>query len=64
MNHKEKINALIPIAEKKANEMVEILGVEGRQSVGVDGRLFQWDYFTEHFHLAMDRLAREKGLRV
>jgi len=62
--HIKSINDLIPIAIKEANHQVAMLGKETEIRIGVDGKPFNWDFFTEFYHATMDRMTIEKGLRV
>jgi hypothetical protein len=63
MTYEESIDALIPEAEKIANERVRQIGKKWNPRKGPDGKIFRYDYFTFEFHKAMNRLAAEKGLR-
>ena len=57
------IDNLIPIAKKEATRKVAILGKETEIRSGADGKSFNWDFWTEFFHAAMNRMAIEKGFR-
>ena len=62
-DYEKSINALIPAAEKEARMKVTILGKETEERPGVDDKPFNWDFWTEYFHAAMNRMAIEAGLR-
>ena len=62
--HTKSIDDLIPIAMKEATRQVAILGKETETRSGIDGKLFNWDFHTEFYHAAMNRMTIEKGLRV
>jgi len=64
MTYSESIDALIPEAEKIANERVREIGKKWDPRKGPDGKIFRYDYFTRFFHEEMNRLASEKGLRT
>ncbi len=61
--HEKRINSLIPVAEKEAIMNVKLLGKESEMRPGVDGKPFNWDFWTEFYHAAMNRMAIEAGLR-
>lgn len=64
-NHKKQINALIPIASKRAKKRVrELRGITEVLVIGIGGNIYPWDFFTEYFHEEMNKMAKEKGLRV
>ena len=54
-------NQLIPDAEKAAEERVYRLGKTSEKRKGVDGKPFDYFFFTEYFHAEMNRLA--EGLK-
>jgi hypothetical protein len=58
------INALIPAAEKEATEKVKLKKKVSEERPGVDGKPFNWCFWTEYYHVAMNRMAIEKGLRT
>lgn len=62
-NYELRINSLIPLAEKEAKEKVEKLGVKTKSVAGKNGEIFEYDYWTEFFHEAMNRLSIEAKLR-
>ena len=61
-NYIRKVDELIPLAEKAANDRIK-----GRKKMavvaGVDGMPYKWDYWTQYFHEEMNRLADERRLR-
>ena len=69
--YEQKINALIPAAELEAKKMVRKLGMEyeirSRPVVSKSGHTVyerhKWSFETEFYFAAMDRMAREAGLR-
>jgi hypothetical protein len=63
MDYQKSINALIPLAEKEANKRVSELGRKTEERIGVGNQIFNWDFFTEYFHEAMNRMAKEAGIR-
>ncbi len=63
MTYSEQIDALIPEAEKIANQKVREIGKAWNWRKGVDGKKFRWDYWTAEFHKAMNELAAGRGLR-
>ena len=63
MDHIAKINELIPLAEREANRIIELTGQKTEIRLGVDGMPFVWNYFSEHFHKAMNRMAIKAGVR-
>jgi hypothetical protein len=62
-DYEKSIDALIPAAEKEATKKVAILGKETEVRPGVDEKSFNWDFWTEFFHAAMNRMAIKAGLR-
>lgn len=62
-DYKEKINALIPIAEREANLKLEGVPKKSEYRVGICGSKYQHCLWTEFFHKAMNRLAKEAGYR-
>uniref|UniRef100_A0A6M3JKS9 Uncharacterized protein n=1 Tax=viral metagenome TaxID=1070528 RepID=A0A6M3JKS9_9ZZZZ len=63
MTYSESIDALIPEAEKIANERVRQIGKKWNPRKGTDGKIYRFDYFSREFHNAMNELAKAKGLR-
>lgn len=62
--YEKQINKLIPAAVKDANESVRGIGKQSEMRTSVDGRWLRVHcFFTEYFHKAMNRMAREAGLR-
>jgi len=60
----ERINKLIPRAEAEANKLMENCnGVTCKLVKGVDGKDFSYCIWTNYFHKAMNRLAREYEIR-
>ena len=62
-DHERSIEDLMPQAEKEAKAKVSKLGKSSEVRPGVDGRTYNHCFFTEFFHLAMTRLAIERGIR-
>jgi hypothetical protein len=62
-NHIDSINALIPKADAEARRKVLRTGRVNEKRVGVDGISCSWDFFTEYFHEAMNRMTAQEGLR-
>ena len=63
MTREEKINALIPAAEKEADKKVAKLGKESEVCQGMDGKPFNWSFWTQFYHAAMNRMAIKDGIR-
>ena len=72
-DHTKTIDTLIPQAELEATKMVADLGedyetrkrVIGKNKSGEDAfTKYKHCFFTEFFHEAMNRLTKERGLRV
>ena len=61
--YRDKIDALVPFAERAALKRVKEYGKEVEERIGKDGKPFNWNFFTEFFHEEMDRMCREKELR-
>ena len=61
--YRDKIDALVPFAEAEALKRVKEFGKKTEERIGIDGKPFKWDYFTQFFHEEMNRMCREKGLR-
>lgn len=59
----DSIDMLIPKAEEEANRIATLMGKKSENRPGVDGNPYTYCYFTEFFHKAMNRMAKEKGLR-
>ena len=59
----EKIDHFIPFAEAEADKIMENNPNKSEQRVGADGEMYSYDFWTQHFHKAMNRMTREKGLR-
>ncbi len=57
------INKLIPLAVKEAKNKVWLTGVKNAAMPGKLSVVYNHDYFSEYFHLAMKRLAIENELR-
>lgn len=62
-DYEKSINALIPAAEKEATRKVAIWEEKNEPRIGADGKNFNWDFWTEFFHRAMNRMAIKAGLR-
>jgi hypothetical protein len=58
-----KINELILIAEKEAKAKVASLGKAFEIRPGKDKKPWKYDFFTQFFHEAMDRMTIEAGIR-
>jgi hypothetical protein len=58
--YEKDIKALIPLACKEAQE--RSWGMKNVLRPGKDGD-FKWDFWTEYYHEAMNRLAAEHGVR-
>ena len=63
MTYEERIDSLIPLADKEALEIVNRIGQKSVFVKGMDQQNYAWDHYTFFFHQAMNRLCREKGLR-
>lgn len=63
MTHIEKIDALIPEAEKIAIRRVREFGKAWNWRIGAEGNKFRWDYWTQFFHEAMNELCKRERLR-
>jgi hypothetical protein len=61
--YQKDINALISFAEREAIAKVKRLGKKNELRPGKDGNDFRWDFQSEYFHDAINRMAREQGLR-
>ena len=61
--YQDDINALISFAEKEATNKVTALGKKNETRIGKGGQKFKWDFWSEYFHDAMNRMAVEQGLR-
>ena len=59
----ELINNLIPLASHYATVRCKQVGARIVEKPGVDGKPYNYDYWSEYFHKEMNRLAIEKGLR-
>lgn len=65
-DYENSINALIPAAKKEATQKVAALGKKSEERTFGSGKTketFTWDFWTEYFHSAMNRMAIEAGLR-
>ena len=60
--HEKLINDQIPRAEKEATEKAEKLP-EYEVRKGVDGKKMNWHFWTEYYHQAMNRMAKQRRLR-
>ena len=63
MTYEERIDSLIPLADKEALEIVNRIGQKSVFVKGVDQQNYAWDHYTFFFHQAMNRMARERGWR-
>jgi len=63
MNYSEKIDDLIPEANKIALAQEKKHGKTYKTAMGVDGRPMKWHYYTQYFHEAMNKMAFERGIR-
>ena len=61
--YRDKIDALVPFAEAEALKRVKEYGRKTEERVGVDGKLFKWDFFTEFFHEEINKLCKAERLR-
>lgn len=57
------IDRLIPGASREATVRVRELPSRYETRIGVDGEPVQHDFWTEYFHEAMNRRAKEHELR-
>jgi len=63
MTYEERIDSLIPLADVEAFEIVNRIGQKSVLVKGVDNQNYAWDHYTFFFHQAMNRIARERGVR-
>ena len=61
--HEDAINSLIPIAEIEADRKIKRLKSPFRSMKGKDESVFNYSYWTQYFHQAMNRMTKEEGLR-
>lgn len=63
----QQIDDLIPAAAEEAQQRLRerLATGKGRNlaTSGRDGKIFYWSFYTQYFHEAMNRMARERGLR-
>ena len=64
LTYSEKINMLIQKAENEADKIMISNPNKSEQRVGADGEFYSFDWWSYHFHKAMNRLTKEKGLRT
>ena len=63
VERESEINSLIPEAEKEASCKVLKLKNKTEYRIGSDGKKFKWNFWSEFFHAAMNRMAIERGFR-
>ena len=61
--YRDKVDALVPFAERAALKRVKEFGKKTEERIGKDGKLFKWCFFTQFFHEEMNKLCKEKGIR-
>lgn len=61
-DYEKGINALIPAAVAQADRMVAA-GKKTETRRGVNGEKFTWCFWSEFYHLTMNQMARDAGLR-
>jgi len=61
--YRDKVDALVPFAERAALKRVKKLGKETEERIGVSGKPYIWDFLTQFFHEEMNRMCREKEIR-
>ena len=59
----DKINMLIPLAEKMANDEVAIFGKKFETRNGAENSRYCHCFFTQFFHENMRRLTKKTGIR-
>ena len=61
-DYEKSINALIQAAAAQADRMIAA-GRKTETRRGVNGEKFTWCFWSEFYHLAMNQMARDAGLR-
>lgn len=61
--HQKEIDKFIPLAEAEATRKVTKLAQKTKSVKGKDGKPFNYCFWTEFFHKAMNRMTSAAGLR-
>lgn len=61
--YESAINELIPLASHYATVRCKQVKATTAIRPGVDGKPYNYDYWTEYYHMEMNRLAIARGLR-
>ena len=61
--HEGLINALIPRAEQEATTKAANMPEQYETRTGAEGKPMNWHFWTEYYHQAMNRMAKQRRLR-